>query len=149
MMHRKTVLVASPDADIRVPLTQALLQRGYGVLEAAGNTQAIEKAALDLPTMVLIHTGAAGLDGWTTVKLLGESPRTDSMPVAILAVPVTDGDRRQAALLGCTGIAPADRVEAILDLVSSAIGPPQTSQMPSTPPRVARIRYRPSRRGVA
>ena len=84
-MYRKTVLVVVADDDARAGLVQALTQVGYGTFEAGNGMDALERASLDQPGLIFVDLGLDdGMDGWTTVKFLSDSPRTEAIPVVVL-----------------------------------------------------------------
>ena len=142
-MHTKKVLVVASDSKLRSTLAEALRSGGYGVFEAASGMEALERAGLDAPDLVLVdvHLDDA-MDGWTTVKLLSESPRTESMPVVVVSDSERGGDLKRAALLGCRALVQENDPAAAVAAARAVLGAPQTDVPPETPPGVIRRRYR-------
>ena len=136
-MVRKNVLVVTADAGTRKKLTEAVLSRGYGVLEAAGGRPAVARASLDLPSLVCIDVDLPDRKGWLAIKLLRESPRTEGIPVVVVSAAGSEGDRGKASLLGCAGFFRGpDSTEAAAALVSEILGPPRAIGSPEPVARV-------------
>ncbi len=142
-MYTKTVLVVVEDADVRATLADALRSSGYGVFEARGGMEAVETSSLQGPDLVLIDLDLEdGVDGWTAVKFLGESARTESIPVVVLSEGNRDGDLRRAALLGCRALVARTDPAAAVAAARAVLGAPMADVAPETPSGVIRRRYR-------
>lgn len=141
-MYTKRVLVVTSDPHVRTNLAAALRGGGYGVFEAGNAIDALERAGLDAPGLVLVDVNLSGEpDGWTLVKLLSDSPRTEDIPVVLLSDTVTEGDLRKASLLGCRGVVQDTDPAATVAAARSVLGEPRTDVAPETPPGVLRRRY--------
>jgi two-component system cell cycle response regulator DivK len=142
-MYTKTVLVVVEDADVRATLVDALRSSGYGVFEASAGMKAVESASLHRPDLVLMDLDLKdGPDGWTTIKFLSDSARTESIPVVVLSERTRDGDLRRAALLGCRALVAKTDPAAAVAASRAVLGPPRGDVAPETPKGVIRRRYR-------
>lgn len=140
-MQTKRVLIVGTDPDARGALAQGHRDAGYLTLEAATELVALEKANLEQPSLIVVRVDEQALDGWTTIKRLGESPRTEGIPVLAVSAAPSSGEQRTAALLGCSGLAPLEPVEALVTLTLGAVGKPVARHATSRTPRVIRRRY--------
>lgn len=141
-MQTKSVLIVATDPDVRDDLSRRLRDAGYGVLEGTGELEALERASLDQPSLIVVRVDDDAFDGWTTVKRLGESPRTERIPVVAASAAPSAGEERTAALLGCAAVAALDPdPEAVVAVTRSTVGEPATNASRNWPPRVVRRRY--------
>jgi len=62
-MIKKKILITDDDEDIRAGLSDLLKFDGYDVLEAAGGEEALLKARLEKPDLILLDTLMPGMDG--------------------------------------------------------------------------------------
>lgn len=81
---RDAVLVAEDNADMRQYLTD-LLERSYAVTIAANGHQALERARLTEPDMILADIMMPGLDGFGLLRALRADPQTARIPVIFLS----------------------------------------------------------------
>jgi PAS domain S-box-containing protein len=81
---RDAVLVAEDNADMRQYLT-GLLERGYAVTTAANGQQALERARLTEPDLILADVMMPGLDGFGLLSALRADPQTARIPVIFLS----------------------------------------------------------------
>jgi CheY-like chemotaxis protein len=140
-MQTKSVLIVAADPDVRGALANGHREGGYAALEAGTELEALEKASLDQPSLIVVRVDDAGLDGWTTIKRLGESPRTERIPVVAVSAAPSSGEERTAALLGCSGLASVEPIASVVELTKSRVGEPATGTPRDKPPRVIRRRY--------
>lgn len=88
------ILVVDDDVQIRRALFHALSARDYAVDLAASGEEALERAALNTPDMVVLDLAMPGMDGLETCK---ELRRWSMVPVLVLSV--RDGDADKVAAL--------------------------------------------------
>jgi PAS domain S-box-containing protein len=81
---RDAVLVAEDNADMRQYLTD-LLERSYAVTTAADGHQALERARLTEPDLILADVMMPGLDGFGLLSALRAESQTARIPVIFLS----------------------------------------------------------------
>lgn len=140
-MQTKSVLIVAADSGARGALAQGHRDGGYLAFEAGTELEALEKASLDQPSLIVVRVDDGGIDGWTTIKRLGESPRTERIPVVAVSAAPSAGEERTAALLGCSGLASLEPIASVVGLTLAAVGEPLTRDARRMPPRVIRRRY--------
>jgi CheY-like chemotaxis protein len=91
--------------------------------------------------LIVVRVDEPALDGWTTIKRLGESPRTERIPVVAVSAAPSPGEQRTAALLGCSGLACLEPVARVVKLTLDVAGKPVARHARDRPPRVIRRRY--------
>lgn len=141
-MDTKKVLLVVGDPAIRSTLASALRAGGYGVFEAGAGMEALERASLDRPGLVLVDLGLDDeIDGWTLIKHLGDSPRTETIPVVAVSESGADGDLKRASMVGCRALVLQGDPAAAVAAARAVLGEPTTPVPPETPPGVMRRRY--------
>jgi CheY-like chemotaxis protein len=83
--RRPLVLVCDDDPSIREVVGGVLEQKGYRVLTAATGAEAIEVAAAEQPSTILLDLIMPGLSGGETISALKANPATREIPVIILS----------------------------------------------------------------
>ena len=79
------VLVCDDDPSILEVVGAQLRQQGYRVVTATSGADAIETAALQHPSAILLDLMMPGMDGWETMAALKANPATQSIPVIVLS----------------------------------------------------------------
>jgi two-component system KDP operon response regulator KdpE len=77
------ILVVDDDRSIRRYLNAALSAQGYRVAEAANGPEALQKAAEQIPDLVILDLGLPGLEGAEVTRRLRQWA---SLPILILSV---------------------------------------------------------------
>jgi two-component system, cell cycle response regulator DivK len=100
---RGRVLVVEDEEETRLAYRAILEQAGWTVDEAVSGDEAVERAALRPPALMLVDIAIPGLDGWETTRRVKSGPA--SPPIAVLAVTghALDEDRQRAREAGCDG----------------------------------------------
>nr|WP_232298790.1 response regulator [Granulicella tundricola] len=80
------IILCDDDAHIRAIVGEHLSQQGYSVLEADCGEKAIELAAANDVSAILLDLNMPGMSGWETLQRLKHSPATANVPVVILSV---------------------------------------------------------------
>lgn len=141
VVHRETVLVTAGDRELRASLAAAVSAAGFAASSAGGGMEALEQAGLHQPGLIVVALDLAEMDAWTVIKLLGESPRTEWIPVVLVSSSPTESERRKAQLLGCRDLVSADAPQVLAEAVSRVLGPARTVDPGQTPHGVIRRRY--------
>jgi len=82
---RTPVILAVDDQEPNIRLVGAILtQSGYEVIPAFDGEQALARAAVRTPDLILLDMRMPGLDGFAVVERLRSDPRTRDVPVIFL-----------------------------------------------------------------
>jgi DNA-binding response OmpR family regulator len=91
-MKRK-ILVVDDEEDILHFLEMVLSEKGYEVVTATGGHQALTRAQIERPDLVLLDVMMPQMDGWEVLKLLRADEGTAHIPVAMLSARTEAKDR--------------------------------------------------------
>jgi DNA-binding response OmpR family regulator len=94
-MTMKKILVVDDEEDILHFLELVLGEKGYEVITALGGQEALTRAHLDKPDLVLLDIMMPQMDGWEVLKLLRVDQATATVPVAMLSARTEARDRVQ------------------------------------------------------
>ncbi len=93
------VLVVDDDQTVRAALAVTLADLGLAVSEATAGNEALAKARVEIPDVILLDVHMPGMDGFEVLRELRESPVTRSTPVVMLTgLPVVEGEASAMAL---------------------------------------------------
>jgi two-component system alkaline phosphatase synthesis response regulator PhoP len=88
----KKILVVDNEQHV-VRLVQAWLERaGYEVVTAVGGKDALEKAELEKPDLVVLDVFMPDMDGIEVLKNLRRNPMTRELPVIIMLAKMSNSD---------------------------------------------------------
>ncbi len=91
---KKTILIVDDEEDILHFLELVLSERGYDVVTAASGHEALTRAQIERPDLVL-DIMMPQMDGWEVLKLLRVDDETAHIPVAMLSARTEARDRVQ------------------------------------------------------
>ena len=94
-MNKKKILIVDDEDDILHFLELVLREKGYEVATASGGHEALTKAQVDRPDLVLLDIMMPQMDGWEVLKLLRVDEGTSQIPVAMLSARTEAKDRVQ------------------------------------------------------
>jgi DNA-binding response OmpR family regulator len=94
-MSEKKILVVDDEDDILHFLDLVLSEKGYRVATATSGHEALTRAQLDPPDLVLLDIMMPQMDGWEVLKLLRVDEATAQVPVAMLSARTEARDRVQ------------------------------------------------------
>ena len=94
-MNKKKILIVDDEDDILHFLELVLREKGYEVATASGGHEALTKAQVDRPDLVLLDIMMPQMDGWEVLKLLRVDDSTAPIPVAMLSARTEAKDRVQ------------------------------------------------------
>jgi len=94
-MNKKKILIVDDEDDILHFLELVLREKGYEVATASGGHEALTKAQVDRPDLVLLDIMMPQMDGWEVLKLLRVDESTSHIPVAMLSARTEAKDRVQ------------------------------------------------------
>jgi len=92
---KKKILVVDDEDDILNFLELVLSEKGYDVVTASGGQEALTRAQLERPDLVLLDIMMPQMDGWEVLKLLRVDEETAEIPVAMLSARTEARDRVQ------------------------------------------------------
>ena len=95
MVERSKGLVVEDDERIRSLFEDCLATLGYQVTTASGGHEALTRAQIDKPDLVLLDIMMPQMDGWEVLKLLRVDDDTRRIPVAMLSARTEAKDRVQ------------------------------------------------------
>ena len=128
----KKILVVDDEDDILHFLEMVLREKGYQVTTASGGHEALTRAQIDKPDLVLLDIMMPQMDGWEVLKLLRVDDDTRGIPVAMLSARTEAKDRVQGLQEGaidyiCKPFSLQEllgKIEAIFAQVGGAGGTP-------------------------
>jgi CheY-like chemotaxis protein len=122
-----TVLVVDDDTDVLEVVGRMLAQQGYQPLSAQSGEEAIAQALGEQPSAILLDLAMPGLNGWQTLGLLKDDPRTSHIPVLLLSGLEQVGNERTEQTEGW--ISKPVTPEALRDMIGHVLarspGPPR------------------------
>jgi DNA-binding response OmpR family regulator len=92
---KKKILVVDDEEDILHFLEMVLKEKGYEVVTASGGHEALTRAQIESPDLVLLDVMMPQMDGWEVLKLLRVDDGTAHIPVAMLSARTEAKDRVQ------------------------------------------------------
>lgn len=91
----KKILIVDDEEDILHFLELVLREKGYEVVTASGGHDALTRAQIERPDLVLLDIMMPQMDGWEVLKLLRVDEETAAIPVAMLSARTEARDRVQ------------------------------------------------------
>ena len=82
-------------------LIRRLTRQGFEVCLATDGLQAIERAKVDLPDLILLDMDLPELDGWQAAQRLKADPVTARIPIIAVTAYAMVEDRRRSLEAGC------------------------------------------------
>ena len=92
---KKKILVVDDEEDILHFLELVLREKGYDVATASSGHEALTRAQVDRPDLILLDIMMPQMDGWEVLKLLRVEADTARIPVAMLSARTEAKDRVQ------------------------------------------------------
>jgi two-component system alkaline phosphatase synthesis response regulator PhoP len=92
---KKKILVVDDEEDILHFLELVLREKGYQVATASSGHEALTRAQMEKPDLILLDIMMPQMDGWEVLKLLRVDDETSAIPVAMLSARTEAKDRVQ------------------------------------------------------
>jgi DNA-binding response OmpR family regulator len=92
---KKKILVVDDEEDILHFLELVLREKGYQVATASSGHEALTRAQMERPDLILLDIMMPQMDGWEVLKLLRVDDETSQIPVAMLSARTEAKDRVQ------------------------------------------------------
>jgi diguanylate cyclase (GGDEF)-like protein len=99
-MQSSTILCVDDDPNICELVTAALQLEGYNVVLATNGAQAVQRATLDQPHLIILDVLLPDMRGWDVLRELKSQPSTASIPVIFLSALDETDDRVTGLALG-------------------------------------------------
>ena len=130
--EKPVVMVVDDYDDTRWVMRHWLERKGYRVIEAADGAEAIDKAALDPPDLILMDIEMPRLDGLSATRRLRGQRGLGLVPVIAVSAYGSDQYRQIALEAGCdeyvtTPFVPDELAVMIGRMLSGAMSPPAAS----------------------
>ena len=97
----KKILLVEDNEMNRDMLSRRLERKGYDVVVAVDGQDGVDRAARELPDLVLMDMSLPVLDGWEATRRLKSTPATGHIPIIALTAHAMAGDREHAMGAGC------------------------------------------------
>ncbi|HEX8318028.1 response regulator [Longimicrobium sp.] len=97
----KKILLVEDNEMNRDMLSRRLERKGYDVVVAVDGQDGVDRAARELPDLVLMDMSLPVLDGWEATRRLKATPATGHIPIIALTAHAMAGDREHAMGAGC------------------------------------------------
>ncbi|MFM7150716.1 MAG: response regulator [Gemmataceae bacterium] len=94
------ILLVEDDDMIREMVQQTLELYDHEVVNAGSGVEALERAAAELPRLILMDVGLPLMDGYEATQHLKANPRTQAIPVIALTAAAGQEDRKRALAAG-------------------------------------------------
>jgi two-component system, cell cycle response regulator DivK len=95
------ILLVEDNEMNRDMLSRRLQRRGHQVIMATDGQEALNRAAADVPDLVLMDMALPVLDGWEATRRLKAAESTRCIPVIALTAHAMAGDEQRARAAGC------------------------------------------------
>lgn len=99
LMNSK-ILVADDEEDVLNLVSMNLKNAGFSVIQAVDGTEAISKARMQLPALIVLDIMLPGMSGLEVCKVLKGDPATSRIPVIMLTAKAEEVDRIVGLELG-------------------------------------------------
>ena len=116
-MPDKKILVVDDEEEFLGLVEKTLINEGYDVITATTAEEAINKARMSVPDLMLVDIMLPDKEGSDLVKVLRQDPKTDSIPAIFFSGIVTRDKSEEAA----TEITVGDRAYKALSKPFSSV----------------------------
>ncbi len=96
----KRILITEDNSINRMVMSDFLASKGHEVIEAENGMEAIEKARVNKPAVILMDIQMPVMNGFETIKRLREIPEFSSIPIVALTALAMPGDRESCLQAG-------------------------------------------------
>jgi two-component system cell cycle response regulator DivK len=96
-----SILLVEDDPMIRNLISRRLMIGGYQVLTASDGVQAVQRALVDRPELIVMDMGLPILNGWQATHRIRSMPITRTIPIIALTAYAMKEDRMKCLAVGC------------------------------------------------
>lgn len=100
MAEDRKILVVEDEPDIRGLITFSLKYAGFAVIEALNGEEALDKAVVEEPDLVLLDVRMPKLNGYEVCKLLKSQDATKDIPVVFISARGQEAEIKRGLELG-------------------------------------------------
>jgi signal transduction histidine kinase/DNA-binding response OmpR family regulator len=121
------VLLIEDDKEVREVLSRILTDSGYSLFQSDSGQHGLDLATEHTPDLIVLDVSLTGVDGWTILTKLQDSPKLTDIPVVILGA---TSDTDMALSLGATVVIskPIDTVQLTAEL-AMLLTPPEKNHV--------------------
>ena len=101
-MKKRVLLAEDHPATIQV-MQQELEVLGYEVLLAQNGLEAVEKASVEAPDLIVMDMIMPKMDGFQAAVWIRQNPKTQNIPILAATALARPGDREKCLESGCNG----------------------------------------------
>ena len=95
------VLLVEDNEMNRDMLSRRLSRNGYQIVVAVDGQEGVNKAASEMPNLILMDMSLPVMDGWEATRCVKADDATRAVPVIGLTAHAMSGDRDKALEAGC------------------------------------------------
>ncbi len=95
------ILLVEDNEMNREMLSRRLERKGYIITCAHDGAEGVQKAASEMPDLILMDMNLPVMDGWEATRRIKASPETARIPVIGLTAYAMTGDREKGLAAGC------------------------------------------------
>jgi CheY-like chemotaxis protein len=99
----KTVLIVEDHPDMRELLVWQIELMGYTPLPASTAKEALEKALIEKPALILLDIMLPTMDGREAARVLKANPETEDIPILATTALFREPDLQSCLEAGCSG----------------------------------------------
>lgn len=119
------ILVAEDERDIRELIGFTLRFNGFDVILTGNGAEAVEKAPLEKPDLIMLDVRMPKMTGYEACKLLKDNPATQGIPIVFLSAKGQEGEIEQGLASGAEEyivkpFAPDDLAKQVKDILKRA-----------------------------
>lgn len=100
MSSSKTILIVDDEEDTLQFLRQRLTEEGFRTIEASNGKEAIERATVDRPDLILLDIMMPEITGWDVMEQLQKKENTASIPIVVLSAATSENDKQRGYRMG-------------------------------------------------
>ncbi len=102
--HPKARILVADDDPAVVELVRINLEvHGYEVLTAENGVEAVRKAVMEKPDLIILDIMMPEVDGYEVIHTLKEAPETDQIPIVVLTAYASDAGAVVSWMEGADG----------------------------------------------
>ena len=117
------ILLVEDNEMNRDMLSRRLTRNGYDIVIAVDGQEGINKAASEMPNLILMDMSLPVVDGWEATRRIKADPTTQKIPVIALTAHAMAQDKEKALSAGCDDFdtKPVD-IQRLMGKIQALIG---------------------------
>ncbi|MCW5878636.1 MAG: response regulator [Anaerolineales bacterium] len=129
------ILVVDDDLDTLRLVGTTLEKQGYQIIPAKDGVEALERAAIDAPDLILLDVMMPGINGYEVTRRLRQEPRTAKTPIILFTAKAQVDDKVAGLEAGANEYLtkpthPAELVARVRSLLKQSTGGPPSPAAP-------------------